>query len=712
MRFLTILLLCHLLYGCGGGGGSSSGSTPVTPSVRESNSTCLAPALIPNAGDYSFVRAFPSLPVLSQPMAMMQLPNDSSRWVLALRDGRLVTFANNSSTDAIATVLDIRSQVTISGEFGFTGFAFSPNYPVDNRVFVLYSDINQSGRSTLSSFDVDTQNLTASNEQILLTLEQPATNHNGGNIAFGPDGYLYAGFGDGGGDATTSQDLNNLHGSLIRIDVNQSPYRIPSDNPFNTGQARCEIGEAVGSNQCPEIYAYGFRNPWRWSFDSTTGNLWLGDVGESTFEEIDRVSAGGNYGWPIMEANSCHNSSSCDMSGLELPITQYGRSTGVSIVGGYVYRGSAIPDLGGQFIFGDTFGQSILSVPSNSSSGSAFAPLTTSGLTLGSFAQDQEGEIYALDLASSGIGDAIYRLTGGGSTIVMPENLSETGCFDTVAKTSAPGVVDYQVNSELWSDSANKARAFAIPDAADITVDADGDFIFPEGSILIKHFLADDRYLETRLMVSFPNGWRGYSYEWNGDQSEAVLLGAGKTVDAGDFVHTIPGRNQCFECHTAAANVSLGLEVVQQHYEDLSRDENFLNHLNRSYFSQVIDIGQYTPLATINDQSASIESRARSYLHSNCSGCHRPGASASFIDLRVSTPLSLTNTCNVSATLGDFGFPGAFRVEPGNAMQSTLLLRMQTLDSGLRMPPLASLIEDSEATQVVEEWINELNNCN
>jgi uncharacterized repeat protein (TIGR03806 family) len=712
MKFLFLILaFAFALAACGGGGGSSSSGSTNPPSAftRESNTSCLAPDFIPVSGSYSFVAAFPQLPSVSQPMALKQVPN-SDIWVMALREGQLVSFANQSAANTTSNVLDIRSQVTASGEFGLTGFAFHPNFPNDNRLFVLYNDSNQGGRSTLSSFDINTTNLTASNEQVLLTLEQPATNHNGGDMHFGADGYLYFAFGDGGADANTAQDLSVLHGSMLRIDVSSFPYAIPADNPFNTGQSLCSSGTGVGN--CPEIFAYGFRNPWRWTFDRVTGDIWLGDVGESTFEEVDRVISGGNYGWPIMEANSCFNSSNCDTTGLELPITQYGRTIGVSVVSGYVYRGSSIPDLVGQYIFGDIFSGNTFTIPSNSSEGTAYTNLAGSGLTLGSFAEDNNGELYALNLGSAGLGDAIYRLTSSGSSVTMPTNLSDTGCFNTNDKTAPEGVISYQVNNSLWSDGADKSRFFALPDNTSITVNSDGDFIFPEGAVLIKHFLADTTYLETRFMILFEDGWRGWSYEWNDAQTEATLVADGKTINAGSFTHTIPSRSQCFQCHTSAANFSLGLESIQQTYEDDVLGANYMEFLNQLYLSSTVDYEQLTPLVAIDDASASLETRARSYLHSNCSGCHRPGSSASFMDLRFTTVLTDTGACDVDATLGNFGFPSAKRIALGDAAQSTVLLRMQTLDNNLRMPPVASLSVDDNAVSVISDWINSLQSCN
>ena len=267
--------------------------------ARVANSSCLPPAATGGTpGDINIEASFADLPLLSAPLAMVQPQSDSSFWFVALRAGRVVTFDNNSSADSLTEVLDISSKVTTAFERGFTGLAIHPDYPQDNRIFALYNNADESGRSTISSFMVNTTTrvIDANSEMELLTLDQPAGNHNGGDIAFGPDGFLYAVFGDGGADASTSQQLFNLHGSMIRIDVSVQPYQIPLDNPFNNSQSLCSTGERAqgDSTSCPEIFAYGFRNPWRWSFDRQTGDIWLADVGEDTFEEVDRVALGGN----------------------------------------------------------------------------------------------------------------------------------------------------------------------------------------------------------------------------------------------------------------------------------------------------------------------------------------------------------------------------------------------------------------------------------
>lgn len=685
---------------------------------RVGNLSCTPPPLTGgNPGQVSILASFPNLPILDSPLAMVQPLNDSNFWFVALREGRVVTIDNNASADQFTEVLNISSNVTTTLEKGLTGLAVHPNYPQDNRVFLVYNDSNQSGRSTVSSFTVNINSrvIDPDSENVLFTLPQPAHNHNGGDIAFGTDELLYVAFGDGGADRQTSQQLFNLHGAVVRIDVSNNSYQIPDDNPFNTGQALCTTGERTqGDNTaCPEIYAYGFRNPWRWSFDSQTGDLWLADVGESTFEEVDRVVSGGNYGWPVMEGNICSDGQNCDTSNFQLPITQYPRSVGVSTVGGYVYRGSRWPSLQGQYIWGDTFSSQFLSVPANSQVGADYTPIFNSGRLVAGMAEGNDGEIYLLNL-DGGPGDGIYNLNvedDGSGVFEMPENLSEVGCFDTQTKNHENGVFDYQINSVLWSDSANKHRAFAIPENQNIEVLADGDFNFPDNSILLKHFLNGDTYLETRLLIKLQDGWRGFSYEWNDQQSDASLLSQGKTKDVGDFVHTYPSSSECDICHTSAANHSLGLEIAQVNLERADLGINQLDFLSQAgYLNQQFDSLEQDRLYSLDDQFASQEDRSRSYLHSNCSGCHRAGAALDFIDLNYRTAFSDTNTCDVEPSIDDLGIPNARIIAPSNADISVLLARMERLDEH-RMPPLASLMVDQNATTLIRDWINGRANC-
>ncbi|MHA2176555.1 MAG: PQQ-dependent sugar dehydrogenase [Candidatus Hodarchaeales archaeon] len=300
---------------------------------------------------YNLENAFPNLSFLN-PVGLVQ-PNDNSNLLYLIEQrGILYRFNNSQETTDIEIFLDITNQVYSGGELGLLGIAFHPNF-TKNGLFFLDYTVNNPVRTIISRFSIDglTGLVNTSSELIILEIEQPYSNHNGGQIAFGPDGYLYIALGDGGsgGDPLNhGQNRKTLLGSIIRINIDQSAigknYSIPVDNPFtnNTEEFR------------EEIFAFGLRNPWRFSFDSLTGDLWAADVGQNEIEEIDLIENGGNYGWRLMEGTQCYNpSSGCDDPSLIPPIYQYDRTEGYSITGGFVYRGPHLTQLYGHYIYAD-----------------------------------------------------------------------------------------------------------------------------------------------------------------------------------------------------------------------------------------------------------------------------------------------------------------------------------------------------------------------
>ncbi|MBW7916447.1 MAG: PQQ-dependent sugar dehydrogenase [Trueperaceae bacterium] len=300
--------------------------------------------------------------------------------------------------------LDVSDRVTTGGERGLLGLAFPPDYAASGRFYVYYTGAN--GESVLSRFEVTRGNpdrADETSEEVLLTHDQPYSNHNGGQLAFGPDGYLYLGLGDGGsgGDPHgNGQDLGTLLAKLLRLDVSpETGYRVPADNPFVT---------TPGAK--PEIWAYGLRNPWRFSFDRATGDLYIADVGQNAFEEVDFQPAGSrggeNYGWNVMEASHCYDAGSCDQAGLTLPVIEYphGPQWGSSISGGYVYRGEAVPALAGRYVFADFSSGRIWSA--DPAAGWDVTPLLQTGFNVSTFGEGVDGELYVADYS----GGLIYRV--------------------------------------------------------------------------------------------------------------------------------------------------------------------------------------------------------------------------------------------------------------------------------------------------------------
>ncbi|MCB0358420.1 MAG: PQQ-dependent sugar dehydrogenase, partial [Bdellovibrionales bacterium] len=326
----------------------------------------------------------------SQPTFVLAAPDGSGRLFITERAGRIRVLQSGSILPD--PYLDISSATTTQGERGLLSMAFHPQFSSNRRVFVSYTDL--SGDSVISEFQQDAGNpnqLDPSSETIIFQLEQPFANHNGGQIAFAPDGYLYIGFGDGGagGDPfDNGQNLGTLLGSIIRIDVDgAAPYSVPADNPF--------VGVAGAQ---PETFAYGLRNPWRFSFDSLTGRLFVADVGQNSREEINLVEAGGNYGWNTMEGTACYEpATGCNTSGLKLPIHEYFHSEGLAVVGGYVYRGTTIPDLVGGYVFGDYLSGKIWALLEADSGAWIREPLLQTNLIITSFGVDENGEILVVD---------------------------------------------------------------------------------------------------------------------------------------------------------------------------------------------------------------------------------------------------------------------------------------------------------------------------
>ncbi len=313
-------------------------------------------------------------------------------WLLVNeRGGRVI--AVDPGTGETAVVVDISDRVQGGGEQGLLGLALHPDWPEVPRAFVHYSDRATGGDTVVSELAAEPGSTDApptmdpASEQVLLRVEQPFPNHNGGQLAFGPDGFLYLGLGDGGAANDPfghGQDTSTLLGSILRLDIGTpGAASAPDDNPY-----------ASGEGGAPEIFLYGLRNPWRFSFDRDTGLLWIADVGQNAFEEVNRIDpatqGGANLGWNVMEAAHCFSDASCSPEGLVLPLAEYGRDLGCSVTGGYVYRGEAIPDLRGWYVFGDYCTGRIFGVASDAQpapDGAALAPLTVleAGVQISSF---------------------------------------------------------------------------------------------------------------------------------------------------------------------------------------------------------------------------------------------------------------------------------------------------------------------------------------
>jgi glucose/arabinose dehydrogenase len=406
-RSLVPAAVSLAIVGCGGGGSIPTPNPPPPPPP-------------PCHTGLETPRAFANLS-FSSPTAMLQSPNDASRWFVVEQGGVVRTFPNDPDATESAEFIDLSSRVHMQGEAGLLGMAFHPSFSTNGLVYLNFTEeVGGELRSVTAEFESTDggQTLDPATERDLLTVEKPATNHNGGNLAFGADGFLYVGLGDGG-NSDTAQDTRRLLGKFLRIDVDSrpfgAPYGIPPNNPF-VGAPLCNFG-GTGVLDCPEIYAIGFRNPWRWSFDGLSGSLWVGDVGQSSFEEIDIVERGGNYGWDVREGAHCFPpSTGCSTDGLTDPVAEYGRDLGFSITGGYVYRGGQQTQVAGNYVFGD-FGGMIAWLEPDTLGGYTVRQLVEEGCTPpgadgalapSAFAQDLDGELFLLDYGTGQIRSLVF----------------------------------------------------------------------------------------------------------------------------------------------------------------------------------------------------------------------------------------------------------------------------------------------------------------
>ncbi len=343
-------------------------------------------------------RAFPDL-TFSRPVLMLQAPGGSD-WYVLEQGGRIIRFADRTDADSVSLFAELRSLVDDRySESGLLGAAFHPRFAETGEVFLSYTRAGQPLTSVVARFNTTGGGrLDRVSRSEVLEVAQPFRNHNGGHIAFGPDGYLYLGLGDGGsgGDPQgNGQNRNTLLGAILRLDVDAArPYAVPPDNPFVEGGGRSEI------------FAYGLRNPWRFSFDRATGALWAGDVGQNRVEEIDVIERGGNYGWNLREGSEPFRPGAGVETGLIEPVAEYSHALGCSVTGGAVYRGSALPTLKGVYVFGDFCSGRIWGLDTDSG-GRRAVQIAKTDLQIASFAEAHDGRLFVLDLRGG-----IYQITG------------------------------------------------------------------------------------------------------------------------------------------------------------------------------------------------------------------------------------------------------------------------------------------------------------
>lgn len=659
---------------------------------------CLHLPRPPSRDIVAFERVFKSV-AIAEGTDLVQSPA-GDRWYVVTQPGKIFTFPDVAEPPAPTLFADLSPLVVTGGEAGLLGMAFHPDFAANGEVFLSYTgpggEVFTSRVSRFLSADGGLT-LDLASEQEIVAVEQPYSNHNGGDIGFGRDGFLYFGLGDGGsaGDPLGSgQDTGSLLGKILRLDVDGAdPYAIPPDNPFAGGGGR------------PEIFAWGLRNPWRFSFDRETGALWAGDVGQNVWEEVDRVELGENYGWNVKEGPDCFGQDMCDETGLVDPVAHYRNTGGASVIAGFVYRGAAIPAIAGMFVYADFYATTLWGVKEGE------APVVLgegAPRQISSFAEAKDGELYALDYEG---GIYAVRPAEPGDGPGLQAMLSETGCLDVADPTRAPAkALAYELNVPFWSDGADKRRWMFLPDEQTIAVRSDGDWDLPPGSVVVKSFFLADAPVETRLFVRHDDGgWAGYSYAWEG--GDARLLAGGETREVAGRPWIFPGRDECMYCHSAQAGRTLGLET-QQLERVIEDNGETVDQLDRLVARGALAARpQATPLPAI-DGDAPLDARARAYLHANCSQCHRPDAPSgrARIDLRVGTAAAEMGLCGASPRSGDLDLDGAALVTPGDPARSILSARVRSLGS-TRMPAVGSAAVDEAGAALIDAWIAAQTGC-
>lgn len=698
--------------------------------VRPVNRTCLAGAA-PGSGAVQLQPVWPELSPY-KPFDVRPTPGTAGEYYVIARDGMLYRFVPGAAPVA---ALDLRGEVGVnsvynayteggSEHYGLISLAFDPLFAQNRRIYVLTNG-RKSGEafttSIVSRYTVRADgSVDPSTRLVILALPQAnGFLHHLGHIAFGPDGHLYVSSGDSTPNGWSpdapppGQVLSSLSGKMLRLDVRNAttaqPYAIPADNPsWGAADAR------------PEVYAIGLRNPWRFSFDPPTGKLWLGDVGYASWEEVNLVEKGRNYGWPILEANACVHAGYCSTPTPSTPplieINHGGNYMGV--IGGHVYRGSALAStLAGKYIFGLYGPDSLYTIDPSQQNRLELLLDGTPELT--AFFLDDSGEFYAV---ASWEGN-VYKLVrgAGAGDEGIPQLLSQTGCVQPANPRVARGMIPFEVRAQLWSDGANKKRWVALPDGARIGVDGDGDFAFPDGAVLMKTFMFNGVPFETRFLKRHDGGrWAGYTYRWEGNDARLVdAAGQNVTVtnNLGQRINwRYPSRGECMLCHTEGAGFALGPELAQLNfpitYPQTGRTANQLDTWEHvGLFDAPLPFAR-PALVNPTDTSQPLPARARSYLHANCAGCHQPeNPLRATIDLQHFTPTPQMQLCNQDPRISTLGIAGAKLLYPQRPDLSVLPQRMRRRGEN-QMPPLGTQLVHAQGVTLIENWIRRKDVCN
>ncbi len=658
------------------------------------------------APPYRAVEAFEKLK-FEGPVELVPMPGTSQLVVVEL-PGRILRFDEKPGTENQEVLLDGKKQLRDFDQI--YGIVFDPKFATNHHVYLCFNRRQNENRVThVARFTMRDEAIDPASEFPLLTWT--GGGHNGGSLKFGADGMLYISAGDGAAPHPpdhndVGQNLTDLRATIMRIDVHPAdttkPYGIPTDNPFiKTPNAR------------PEIWAYGFRNPWRMSFDRSSGELWVGDVGWERWEMIDRVTRGANFGWPIVEGPaSTRTDVKPGPTPITLPRAVHDHTEARSITGGFVYRGKQFAKLVGKYIYGD-FETGKIWALDPASADSKPVEIADTSFKLVAFGENHDGELYLLDF-----GGKIHKLQAhpdAGKPSDFPTKLSDTGLFTDLEKLEpAPGVIPYLIHKPLWRNGNTSINLLALPDTKPVVNDKRG-FVYPAGTVFAKTILKRRQRLETQVLHFDGLDWHAYAYRWRADQTDADLApAAGITSDQPGAWRTA-SRNECTTCHNAWAKTILGFNPAQLNHADFvttPKTGNPLNQLVRLVKQGTLTtLPPYQPDQWPNMGLDDLNTQARAYLHVHCAHCHRReagGSAAIVLDFGLSN--DHIAAIDQRPTQGDLGLTGARVIAPGDPYHSVLYARLARAD-GARMPKIGVHETDVEGLKLIHDWIASLGNA-
>jgi uncharacterized repeat protein (TIGR03806 family) len=728
------------LLGCGLG--ARADSTPAPAAPRQVGWSSKFQGTPDPPRPYSVEPVFPRLK-FELPVLLAEAPGTGRLFIGGLK-GKVWTVPNDPAAARADLALDLKQHRPDAS--ALYGLAFHPKFETNRYVYLCYVvKDGQPDGTRVSRFAVrrtDPPTIDPASETVVITWL--AGGHNGGCLAFGPDGYLYVSTGDAAGPSPpdtldTGQDVSDLLSSILRVDVDHPDaatgreYRVPPDNP---------LVKVAGAR--PEIWAYGLRNPWRMSFDRSKGDLWVGDVGWELWELVDRVERGGNYGWSVVEGRQpVRPEGRKGPTPILPPTVVHPHTEAASITGGYVWHGPRLPELAGTYVYGDFQSGKVWGLRHDGRGVTWQGELAETPLHLVSFGEDVRGEVYLIDHDRTG---QVYRLVKnpdlGREAREFPRLLSRSGLFTSTSEQApAPGVVPYEVNAAMWSDHATAERFLALPGRSQIKLGPKGEWVFPEGAVVARTVSLEAtrgdastrRRLETQVLHLLDGSWRPYSYVWNDGQTDATLApaeGLTRRLDVRDpeapggrreQEYRVHSRTECVICHNpwvearnffgrqSASPLALYTSQLNRDVRPAGAPVNQLREFERlGLFEHALtaDLDSLPKTADPYDPSADLGRRARAYLAVNCSHCHRFNAGGTAtIWLQDDLPLDKMQIVGVKPTQGAFGISDARLVNPGDVEGSVLFYRVAKLGGG-RMPRVGSGLVDEKAVSMLAEWIS------